>query len=268
MVHTVINNLIRYLKLTGKIAKYSYIASLEYRFDYAVRILRIFIEFGLALLFINVFFQNTSILGNWTKEGVILVYGIFTSIFALVFTFLDGNLEELAWRKIINGELDGVLTKPVDTQFLVSFGRMHIQNLWRVALGIVMSVYAISGMGVSIGMVQLMVFLGTSVCAALIIFSLLSLVSTLSFWTLTSEPVDMASTTLTITRYPMDIFPKKIVHWLTIFPLIFIATVPARALLGKFDLLTWISPIVAILFLAVSRKFFYWALRHYSSASS
>ena len=268
MVHMVINSLIRYLKLTGNIAKYSYIASLEYRFQYAVRILRIVIEFGLALLFINVFFQNTSVLGNWTKEGVILVYGIFTSIFSLVVIFLDGNLEELAWRKIINGELDGVLTKPVDTQFLLSFGQMHIQNLWRVALGIVMSVYAISGMGISIGMAQLMVFLATSVCAMLIVFSLLSFVSTLSFWTLTSEPVEMASTTLTITRYPMDIFPKKIVHWLTIFPLIFIATVPAKALLGEFDLLTWISPIVAIIFLTVSRKFFYFALRHYSSASS
>ncbi len=258
----------RYLILLVKIAKYSYIASLEYRFQYVVRVLRIFIEFGLAFLFIDIFFQNTSALGDWSKNEVVLLYGIFTAIYSSVFMFINGNLQELADEKIRNGELDGILVKPVDSQFLISFGRMHIQNLWRVGFGILMALFAWSRINTPIDFLHISIFFIDFICSLIILYSLLFLTSVLSFWTFTSEPVIMAETALSITRYPMDIFPKKIVRWLTIIPIIFIATVPTKALLGKFDALTWVSPIVAITLLIASRKFWNFALRHYSSASS
>mgnify|MGYP001575077371 CR=1 FL=1 len=258
----------RYLILLLNLARYSYVASLEYRFQYVVRVLRIIVEFGLTFLFINTFYQKTAVIGNWSKYEMLLLDGIFTIVFSSVFMFINGNLQELADEKIINGQLDGILVKPVDSQFLISFERMHIQNLWRIGGGILLAMYAWSKINITIGYVEILTFVVTLISGMVIQYSVLFIISVLSFWTYTTEPEIMTETALSIAHYPLDIFSKKAVRWLTIIPIIFISTVPTRALLGRFDILTWISPVAAVAVLLLSRRFFHFALRHYSSASS
>jgi ABC-2 type transport system permease protein len=106
--------------------------------------------------------------------------------------------------------------------------------------------------------------------AGLVIFySLLMILITLSFWFVeVSNIMELIYTFFEAGRFPVTAFPTWVRIVLTfIVPIAFITTVPAQAVLG------WLQPagvvtgltIAAVLF-AVSRAFWRYALRHYTSA--
>ena len=128
--------------------------------------------------------------------------------------------------------------------------------------------YAINSAGILLTFANVSLFLLTFLSGIIICFSLLSLIGTLGFWTYTSALYDLVNTTLSVSRYPTDIFPRAAVFALTVIPLIFIATGPAKTLIGKTDLLTWLSPFLAVGIFVLARKFLFYALGTYTSASS
>ena len=75
---------------------------------------------------------------------------------------------------------------------------------------------------------------------------------------------------LTAGRFPLSAYPPGLRLLFTlVLPVAFLTTVPAEALLGRASL-PWLagSVLVAALSLALSRAFWQFALRHYTSASS
>jgi len=71
-------------------------------------------------------------------------------------------------------------------------------------------------------------------------------------------------------RYPVTIYRGVVRALLTfIIPIAFVTTFPATALLGRLDQSTaWTGVIFAIVFFIASNRFWNFAIRHYSSASS
>lgn len=258
---------IRYLNLLLITAKYSFMESMEYRFQAVTRFVRAIIEVGLVFLVIEAFFQKTHAIGSWGKEELLLLFAVFTMINATVYVFISYNLQTLGGR-VMRGELDGLLLKPANDQFLISMTHMHIQNVTRVVIAILLGVYAIKLGGINVDAGEFIVFSILVVCAVLTYFSLLSLVATLSFWTLTEELYSMADTTFAIARFPLDIFSRPVVKVVTIIPLLFLSTVPTKALLGTIDRTLLLAPFITIVSLVFARRFFLFALKGYSSASS
>jgi ABC-2 type transport system permease protein len=81
---------------------------------------------------------------------------------------------------------------------------------------------------------------------------------------------DLFSEIINVGRYPVYIFQKSSQAFFTyLLPVAFIATFPVQALLGRasFGRVLWGSLIGLVMFF-LSQKFWLFALRHYSSASS
>lgn len=260
--------LIHHLKYYLAIVKLSYMTALTYRASHVLRYFRILMEFIISIIFINIVFSKTSNLGTWTKPEVFLVFAIWTTAFSAHFLLLSDSLYQTS-RDIREGEIDFLLTRPLDSQFLSTFRAVHVDNIFRVLGGIIMMVYSLNHLFVIIPLANWILFGAQFIASVVILYSFLFLGVSAAFATSGTEQMHILESILQVGKYPMDIFnPKITIVMSSILPLIFISTVPARTLLGKLDYLSWIIfPVAGILFF-ISRKTWKFALRHYSSASS
>jgi ABC-2 type transport system permease protein len=107
--------------------------------------------------------------------------------------------------------------------------------------------------------------------AALILYSLWFLLATSTIWFVkTWSATEVLRSVLTAGRYPVSAYPPLLRSLLTsVIPVAFMTTVPAEALLGRASVSSvGFALLAAALSLAISRAFWLFALRSYTSASS
>ena len=257
----------RAIKLLLIYTKANQLISWEYRFNYVFRIFRIFFDFLISFVFIDVIFSQAPSIYGWTKPQIFLIYAIYQIINSTLSFFCADSLNDLD-RDVRRGDLDLILTKPVDSQFAVSFRTIYPSNIYRIISSVIIIIYAFRLLDLQPSPLAFLLSFISIVSGIIIFYCFILFTAASVFWTMRGEIVDLVVTIFSTTRYPLDIFGKKASYIFTVIPLIFIATVPAKVLLGKPDILHYFSPIVAIVLLITSRRFWHFALRHYSSASS
>jgi ABC-2 type transport system permease protein len=116
--------------------------------------------------------------------------------------------------------------------------------------------------------------LGTSLlllCSALILYSLWFVLAATSIWFVKVwNATEVLRSTLVAGRFPVSAYPPALRTLFTlVLPVAFLTTVPAEAILGT-GTSQWLlaSVVVAVVSLALSRWFWGFALRFYTSASS
>jgi len=108
-------------------------------------------------------------------------------------------------------------------------------------------------------------------CSICILYSLWFFICTTTIWFVkTWNAIEVLRSFLYIGRFPLNSFSLSLRIFFSIFiPIAFITTIPSEVFLGLSQL--WkilLEIIVASVFLMTSRKFWVFALRFYSSASS
>lgn len=264
---TKLKSLLRYIKISITLLKHSYIKDMQYRLFFSVRLIRIAIEISLMFLFVNSFYYQTDQIAGWDQPSLLLVYAVYTITSGIAFTYL-GNDPYALPQKILNGDLDYTITKPINNFFLVFGQTMAWSQIFRILSSIVIIFYALAQTDPPLALWSTFLFFLTSSAAILFQISLVTFISTLSFWTFSNELVHLSTTVTSTGRLPVSIFKKPIVLLLTIIPVAFLATIPVQALLEKISALTYLSLPIAFLSIFASNLFFNLALRHYSSASS
>ena len=111
----------------------------------------------------------------------------------------------------------------------------------------------------------------TITCSICILYSLWFFISTTTIWFVkTWNATEVLRSFLYIGRFPLSSFSFSLRILFSVFiPIAFITTIPSEVFLGLSQL--WkilIEIIVALVFLLTSRKFWLFALKFYSSASS
>ena len=121
---------------------------------------------------------------------------------------------------------------------------------------------------------QVLLYIPAVVCGVAIHYSIMFSLSTLAFWIVRAQGLIFGYYNLfNIARYPDSIFGHGLFRFVFswIVPVIVVANIPARLLGGMFEhpllLLAHLAGAAAIA-VAVSRAFWHFALRRYSSASS
>ena len=109
---------------------------MEYKVDFVVGVLGVFLTQGLNLLFLNVLFQHIPSLEGWTFQEIAFIYGFSLIPKGLDHLFFD-NLWALGQRLVRKGEFDKYLTRPINPLFHIlvetfqidalgeRFGRLH-----------------------------------------------------------------------------------------------------------------------------------------------
>jgi ABC-2 type transport system permease protein len=169
------------------------------------------------------------------------------------------------------GTLDFTLTKPADSQLLVSVKQVEVWKLVDTALGLVLMAAALAELGESIGAVQALLFGVALVAGGAMVYSFFLILATCTFWFVRLENILVIFDAMWAAgRWPVAIYPPWLRYTLTfLVPIAFATTVPAEALAGRLTLDTLAGAVaLAVALLAVSRWFWRIGVRQYSGASA
>mgnify|MGYP001162764470 CR=1 FL=1 len=242
--------------------------------EYKINILIDFITaiFGLigSIFLLSIFFDNSRLIGGWSFEQALIIQGIYTILNGVTNTWFSPNLTEIV-KYIREGTLDFVLIKPVDSQFWVSFKRISPSGLIEILIGLLVLTYCININDIELTISLIFLLTTTLICSISILYSLWFLISTTTIWFVkTWNATEVLRSFLYVGRFPLNSFSFSLrIFFSTVIPITFITTIPSELILGIAPI--WkiiLEIIVSLTFISISRKFWKYALRFYSSASS
>ncbi len=236
-----------------------------------------------------VVFEHTPSIGQdtgWGKYEFFVFLGTTWIINSLVQAFFMPNSEEFS-EMIRTGGLDFALLKPIDTQFLVSFRKIHWSSLSNLLLGFALVTLSLQELtqravqpwrfSASVCFLYPLYIL----CGVAILYSLMICLAATSVWLGRNQTLyDFWFYITNFSRYPMEIYRRGwgIPLWFAftfIIPVLLVVNVPARILAqpvvqddgGQWPLAVY-TLVAAIGSVWTSRWVFRRALAAYRSASS
>jgi ABC-2 type transport system permease protein len=137
---------------------------------------------GISLIFIDVLFaEKTLTLNGWTRAQVFFIYGF--SIFPLnLFSAFFSNLYSVGNTYIIDGHLDRVMLRPLNTLFQVLLERIRIESLLGLAVGGAILYYAGDQMRLEWTAFDGLLLAGLTLCGLVIYAGVFTVLASLSFW--------------------------------------------------------------------------------------
>ncbi|OGD09022.1 hypothetical protein A2395_01660 [Candidatus Amesbacteria bacterium RIFOXYB1_FULL_47_9] len=260
----------RYFRLLYFLAKNNLAREFEFRSYLVIRWLTDLIWVALQLILIVVFFSFSPQILGWNRYEIFMFTGLFRVIKGVFDTFARRNIHYLP-ENINRGDLDYALTRPVNSLFLMSFRYHALGETSSVVSGFIIFIWAFSQLGSGIGLIQIVSLLVLIITGVIILYCLVLGFAILSFFTtrLTalSSYYEVLSNTL---RFPTDIYHRY--HPLLdviLLPLVFAVTFPTKIFLNRLPAaFLFLQILAAAITLFLVYRFWRFALRHYSSASS
>jgi ABC-2 type transport system permease protein len=260
----------RYLKLLSVFYKTSIQTDMEYRADFYTRILASLFGLLTNLGAFSIAYNYTRNLGGWTLPQALVLLAIYYLMDGLIEMFIAPNMRQVM-EQVRQGTLDFVLLKPVSGQFMASFRTINVWRIVNVIVGLSLSAYTISRLGLTVGFTQAVFFALTLLAGIVVVYSFWLCLVTLTFWFVKLENIEqIVWQAFEAGRYPIDIYPIWLKSTLTyIIPVAFIITVPAQALSGRLaPSYLFVTALVAAVMLLASSAFWRFGLKHYTGASA
>ncbi len=264
----------RYLRLLGSLGRYTLSRELAFRGNFLVKVSVEVLWLGILVAFFRTVFGRTTTIAGWNEPQYFFFVGCFFAINGLIeMLFLD-NCNEFA-ELVRTGDLDGLLLKPIDEQFLITCRRIDWGTAPNILMGSALMVIALMQMHWQFDALRVLTFLLTIVCGTAIAYSFMLLLTSISVWMVRNQSLmEMWWLFSSVARYPKEIFAGGWAEPLGTFftyimPILVVVNVPANVLVRALDPRMVVFSIAAAVFLLwLSRRFFHYALRSYRSASS
>ena len=259
----------RECRLLRIFARYQFLRDIQFRAGVFIRMLGNLAEFGFMLAFFVIIYANQLVIPGWTLPQALFLVGTYQLVNSIYLMFFTG-IEYLSWY-VERGDLDILLTKPIDAQFFVSLRRINYDAVFSLAMALIVVERSWAGMGqVACGW-HWALYIVLVLAAVLLKYAAGLIIMTISFWATRIEALYyLFLDFFTISQYPADIFKGAARFVFTfIVPVAVVANVPASVLLGTVSLNGVASALaVTAVFLVLGRAFWLLSLRRYSSASS
>lgn len=260
----------RYLRLWRRALVVALMRMAEDRVHTALVVLGGLGEQALLLVAYVVFYRFTDEIAGWTAAEALLLLGIFWIFDGVWSSFIGGSLRLLP-EEIRSGGLDGILLRPVNTQFLISCHVAEVYELAKVVTGLAVVVHAGTRAGVAWSPGAVLAAAGIGASGLALLYALRFCIAAGTFWAMrVGELYGLFSELFWAGRYPVDYFPRPMREVLTyVIPVAFTTTFPAQALLGTADLRLLPAGLAcAAAMLVASHVVWRVGLRRYASASS
>ena len=259
-----------YLRLFATYLRIGILGELEYRANFWISLVQSALDLCVALGGLAVVFSHTDTLGGWRQEELLALVGVYFLIGGLIRTIIRPSMTKFM-EDVRQGTLDFTLTKPADSQVLVSIQTVEIWRLVDVLIALPVLSIALLRLGARLGLVDTAVFAVTLVSGGLIIYSFWLMLSTCAFWFVKVENIQVIFMSMwQAGRWPVSIYPSWLRAVLTfLVPVAFATTVPASAVSGRITGATLVGTVaLAAAMLVVSRWFWRVGIRFYSGASA
>lgn len=229
----------RYLRLLGLFVRIELQFAIEYRADLALSLVEEIMIVFTSLVAVLILFSHTGVINGWTLGQMIVLLGVYYIIQGAQGVLFETSFERFM-EQVRLGTLDFILIKPVDSQFMISTRHIQVTHVGQLVLGGLVLAVGIGQVGEQVSIPSAMSFALTLVCGLLLVYSLLLVLSTLSFWFVRVENLlAIFWSFLDAGRFPVDLYPGWLrVTLSTVVPIGIAVTVPAQAIAGRLD---WIG---------------------------
>ena len=243
---------------------------LQYRANLAIQLLESGIQVFTGLVVISLVFSQVQALNGWSQPELLAVLGVYTIVGGVIGMLIQPNMQRLI-TDVRQGTLDYVLTKPDDSQVLVSVREVRVWRMVDVVLGFVILAVALAQLQTTLGPLQAGAFAVALLLGASMVYCFWLLLTTAAFWIVRmDEIVELFTGLYASGRWPVTIYPDWLRFGLTfLVPVAFAVTIPAEALTGRLtpELLAGAAAFAGVL-LVGTRWFWRFGLRRYSGASA
>ncbi len=257
----------RIVRLLWKRFLLSIAESMHDRLDFTIELLTQLLVIILNVTFFTVVYQHVPSLGGYSYEQALLILGLYQLMDGISNFVLRNNVRYIN-KYVRLGEFDSMLTQPVDTQLNI------LRRFSITQLGVIAASVGIIGYAAALLMLPLSQLLIAVLIAMLLGFLLhwavMFGISTLGFWLIKMDHLaHLAMAILDLGKFPIGAYGARVGSFLTfVVPLAIVATIPAQLIFGEpVWHLVAITAIVILALFALSRAFFFWTLRSYSSVS-
>jgi ABC-2 type transport system permease protein len=243
---------------------------LQYRANFFVALFQSLLALGVGLVVLSLVFSHTQELKGWNHEELLCVMGIQIAMGGLMRATIQPNMLRLI-EEVQDGNLDYALTKPEDSQVLVSVREVRVWQLVDVASGAAVVGVGISRLESDVGLVDAVGLVGLLGLGAVMLYCIWLILATGAFWVIRMWFLTELFEGLYQTgRWPIGVYPGWLRYSMTyLVPIGFAITVPAEAVTSRLE---WGTVVTAVLFAAAlfafTRWFWLFGLRRYAGASA
>ena len=243
-------------------------SEMEYRANFVTSTLYSVGQLAGTLLTVNVLYSKNYQFAGWTREESYLVVALFTLLDGITSSALSPNLSRIVGH-VQRGTLDFILLKPLDAQFQLSTRNLTPWGFPNILFALILIGYTgpripLAWWAYPLGAVSVLL-------SILILYALWFMVATTTIWfTKVWNATEVLRSFIEAGKYPMSAYHPAVGFFFTfILPVAFLTTIPAELMRGTSGprFLSIEAGIAAVL-LTVSRLFWNWATRYYTSASS
>jgi ABC-2 type transport system permease protein len=265
---------IRYARLLGSLGRYTLAREMAFRGNFLVKVSVEVIWLGILLAFYRTVFAKTSVIASWSEPEYLFFVGCFFALNGMIETLFLENCNGFA-ELVRTGDLDFLLLKPIDEQFLITLRRIDWGCAPNVLMGAAVMAIALVQMHWHFDPGRLVAFVVLFACGTLIAYSFMLVLTSFSVWLVRNQSLmEMWWLFSSLARYPKEIFlgtwAEPIGRFFTyILPILLVSNVPAHTMVKAVEPgLVGFTLVATVASVWASRQFFRKALRSYRSASS
>lgn len=260
----------KYVSLFYAFFRASLTADLEFRANIVVKIVTDILWYIAQISTFEVIFRQTTNMGSWTAPEVRVFLGVLFIVDGFYMLLFSDNLDRLS-EKVQRGDLDLLLAKPVNSQFMMSLQRSSPAYIGNLLLSAGYLVWAYHKLPASVPWWNFLWFLLLVPCGIAVAYAGRFFFSVMALIFTRAEYI----TYIWYQIYRLGMRPDGIYFpWLkyvllSVIPVAIIASIPARAILRPESPLLFLWSVgITFLFIYLTGRFWNIALRKYSSASS
>lgn len=241
----------------------------EYRADFFIGITAITLSNVAAMVLFWVIFQAIPNINGWNFWEVVFMLGIMDLSIGIWHVFLSGVTPWKLERLFQNGELDRIILYPINPLL-----HLFIKNLDDDGIGDFLSgilILAVSSMNINVvwSISKISILLIMVLSGAAIFTSIALIMTAIGFWTIRTQWMsDLLWAMTDIVQFPLNIYNPAIRFVFTfMIPFGFLSFYPAQMFIGSGEYLTYsyMTPIVAIMLMLISYRFWKFGLKNYTS---
>jgi viologen exporter family transport system permease protein len=243
---------------------------LQYRVNFVVQLFQSAIALIVGLLVLALVYSHTDELNGWSQPELMCVFGIQILMGGVIKTYIQPNMTRLI-EDVRDGKLDYALTKPEDSQVLVSVREVRIWQVVDLVSGSIILAIGLSGVAAGLGALDTLAFGAALLLGGLMIYCFWLVIATGAFWVVNMwHAVELFDGIYLTGRWPVGIYPGWLRYSVTfLVPVAFAVTVPAEAVTSRLEWETLLLAAgFAVALFGFTRWFWRFGLRNYTGASA
>lgn len=242
-----------------------------FKSDFFLKIISHLLWFLFSIIFFRIIYLHTPQIGGWNLYQTLCLLSVNQIVISLYESFFARNIRNFQ-NYIEDGSFDHFIIKPVDLQFFVSTRFINFNSIFSLPLSVFLLIYSLKNLNLDLNFIDVSIFIFLLLIGISIRYIFGFLIMTLSFYFVRIHSLyALHNEFLRYSGYPSSIYPKFAQFFFTfIIPIIVIANFPAMRLM-KFCLspkIIFYSLFFVLFLFILSRKFFYYSIKKYVSASS